>query len=287
MKVGINSYCYHRLMGEPYPDQSAPDKNMSVGDFLQKVKTYGADAVIMESFLLPSLDRSYMLELKSQLDSYNLERVLAWGHPSGLERGKNEAHFEQMKALIPLAKLAGADIMRVVASSYAWRDEPHAEQIERLVQQFREAAKVASDNGIKLAIENNMDFTAAELLRLVEEIDAPNVGITFDSGNFVRLLEDPVTACDLLASHTFLAYLKDVQVNTKEAKPNEWFFFSCVPVGQGLVRNEAVVGQLAKSGYDGIVSVASDHPAFDWYDRENELVELSVREVRDIIARVQ
>ena len=35
MKVGIDSYCYHRFFGEVYPDQSKPAKNMTMQDFLR------------------------------------------------------------------------------------------------------------------------------------------------------------------------------------------------------------------------------------------------------------
>jgi hypothetical protein len=30
MKVGIDSYCYHRFFGEVYPEQVAPERKMKV-----------------------------------------------------------------------------------------------------------------------------------------------------------------------------------------------------------------------------------------------------------------
>ena len=38
MKVGIDSYCYHRFFGEVYPDQKPPAKNMTMEDFLARAK---------------------------------------------------------------------------------------------------------------------------------------------------------------------------------------------------------------------------------------------------------
>lgn len=283
MQVGIGNYCYHRYFGDVYPDQAAPDKKMSIGDFLQCAQDLGAEGVTIETAFLPSLDKTYMLELKATMQAYDLKPVFAWGHPNGLERGKNDEAFKQMTSLMPFAKMLGCDIMRVVASSYTWRKDDHKEQIEQLVPQFKEAAKQAADNGLKLAIENNGDFTCEELKTLLEQIDSPAVGICFNTGNFIRLLDDPQTGIDVLASNVLVLQLKDVRVNEKEARPGDWFFFSCVPVGQGLVNNQLILDKLHRAGFGGLVMVDIDHPTSDWYDRENEMVELSVRTIVDMI----
>ena len=45
MKVGIDSYCYHRFFGEVYPDQKPPAKDMTMQDFLERAKAHGAEGV--------------------------------------------------------------------------------------------------------------------------------------------------------------------------------------------------------------------------------------------------
>ena len=35
MKIGIDSYCYHRFFGEVYPDQEPAQKKMTMQDFLK------------------------------------------------------------------------------------------------------------------------------------------------------------------------------------------------------------------------------------------------------------
>lgn len=133
------------------------------------------------------------------------------------------------------------------------------------------------------AEENNIDFTGEELLKLIEGVGSPYVGADLDTGNFLRLLDDPLHAADILAEHTIAVHLKDVQVNPKEARPTDWYFFSCVPIGQGLVDNEAILTTLRRAGYDGYIGVDIDHPHTDWYGREDEMVELSVRAVKELI----
>lgn len=163
MKVGIDSYYYHRFFGEVYPDQKPPAKNMTMQDFLTRARGHGAEGVSLEScFFPPNIDKAWFKDLKAQLDDYKFERVYAWGHPDGLERGQNWTAYDEMVAGIPNAVLIGADVMRVVGSSLMFRHEPHVPQVEALAKMFKEAVKIAKDNGVKLAVENHIDFTSAD-----------------------------------------------------------------------------------------------------------------------------
>ena len=97
----------------------------------------------------PNVDQAWFAELKAQLDEYKFDRVYAWGHPDGLERGQNWTAYEEMIAGIPNAKAIGADVMRVVGSSLMFRHEPHGPQIKALVKMFKKAVKVAKEYDVK------------------------------------------------------------------------------------------------------------------------------------------
>src|SRR5690349_17453564 len=146
------------------------------------------------------------------LDGYNLDRVYAWGHPDGLEGGSNRDAYREMIASFESASQIGAKVMRVVGSSLRFRDQPHKPQLERLGSMFEEAIKVAEDYGIKMAVENHIDFTSSEMLELLERVGSPYLGINFDTGNFLRLLDDPIQAMDKLVSHVHAAHIKDLKV---------------------------------------------------------------------------
>jgi len=287
MKVGIDSYCYHRFFGEVYPDQDKPEKLMTMKDFLNRAKEFEVDGVSLETCFVESMEKSYLAELNSMLDEYGFERVWVWGHPDGLERGLNPAAFIDMKENLPHAKAIGAKVMRVCGSSLMFRHENHQEQIDRLVVQFKEAMKIADEYGVKMAVENHIDYTAEEMLTLIEGVGSPNFGVNFDTGNFLRLLDDPVHGMELLAKHTFAVHLKDLLPNPKEAKANDWFFFSGVPVGHGLVDNQTLVNILAKSNFEGFLAVEIDHPHYDWRGREDEAVRLSVEGMKRIVANIK
>ncbi|MFH1185807.1 MAG: sugar phosphate isomerase/epimerase family protein, partial [Chloroflexota bacterium] len=274
MKVGIDSYCYHRFFGEVYPDQKKPDKDWTIQDFLKRSKELKVDGVSLESCFLPlKADEAWFKDLKAQLDGYGLDRVYAWGHPDGLERGQNWTAYEEMVASVPKAKAIGAEVMRVVGSSLMFRHEPHGPQIKALADMFKKAIKTAEDAGIKMAVENHIDFTGDEILQLLSEVNSPNFGLNFDTGNFLRLLDDPIAAMEKLAPHVMATHVKDLMPD-KKARATDWHFFAGVPVGDGLIDNQRLAQLLHKANFKGFLAVEIDHPHSDWAGREDEMVEL-------------
>jgi sugar phosphate isomerase/epimerase len=287
MKVGIDSYCYHRFFGEVYPDQKPPVKNMTMQDFLKRAKEYGADGVSLEScFFPPNIDQAWFKDLKAQLDENKFDRVYAWGHPDGLERGQNWTAYDEMVTGIPNAVAIGADVMRVVGSSLMFRHEPHGPQVEALANMFKQAVKVARDHGVKLAVENHIDFTSAEILQMLEMVDSEYFGLNFDTGNFLRLLDDPVKGMETLAPYVLATHVKDLMPD-KNARPTDWHFFAGVPVGMGLINNQALAQMLHKANFKGFLAVEIDHPHTDWTEREDEAVGLSVKELKRIAAALK
>lgn len=283
MKVGIDSYCYHRFFGEVYPDQKPPAKNMTMQDFLKRAKELKVDGVSLESCFFPSTDEAFFKDLKAQLDEYKFDRVYAWGHPDGLERGQNWTAYDEMVASVPRAKAIGADVMRVVGSSLMFRHEPHGPQIKALIKMFKKAVKVAKDYGVKMAVENHIDFTADEILQLLEGVDSEYFGLNFDTGNFLRLLDNPVKGMEKLAPHVLATHVKDLMPD-KNFSPTDWHFFAGVPVGKGLIDNEKLAKLLAKANFKGFLAVEIDHPHTDWTEREDEAVALSIKELKRITA---
>jgi sugar phosphate isomerase/epimerase len=285
MKVGIDSYCFHRYFGEVYPHQTPPDKELSMDGFLDYAKFLGVDGVSLESCFFPSYDPAWLKDLKAKLDAYGFDRVYAWGHPDGLEAGKNRAMFDDMLANIPYAKQIGAPVMRIVASSLMFRFEPHGPQIDTLVEWLKDAVKVAEEYDIKLAVENHIDYTADECVELLERVGSPYLGLNLDTGNFLRLLDDPVEGTRKLASKVYATHIKDLKP-VKGVDVREWYFFSSAPVGDGLVDNQKIAQLLYDAGYEGFLAVETDSLHPDYANQEFAAVEQSVQELKRIAASV-
>lgn len=287
MKVGIDSYCYHRFFGEVYPEQSEPPHRMTLEGFIDRAKQLDVDGVSIESCFVPQKDDAgYLNSVKQRLDDYGFDRVWAWGHPDGLEGGKNESEYDEMIRTFKHAEQLGAKVMRVVGSSLMFRFEDHQEQIKRLVAMFKKALKVAEEHDIKMAIENHIDFTGAEILQLLEEVDSPYFGLNFDTGNFARLLDDPVKAMEKLAPHTLATHIKDLKINP-QASVDDWYFFSTAPVGDGFIDNLALARLLKKANYQGFLAMELDFLHPDYQADEDSSVAKSVQVLREIATQAE
>lgn len=282
MKTGIDSYCYHRFFGEVYPQQTAPTTRLTLEDFLRRAHELQVGGVSLESCFIPRLDAGYLATIRGLLEEYNLDCVFAWGHPDGLEGGVNQRAYTDMIRSFEAAQNIGAKVMRVVGSSLRYRNDPHAPQIDRLTRMFREAVKVAEAHGIRIAIENHIDFTADEVLTLLRNVNSPWLGINFDTGNFLRLLDDPVKGMAKLARYVYATHIKDLKVQ-KGVPADEWYFFSCAPVGDGLVDNAKLVQLLADTGYQGLLAVEIDFLHPDYKNDEDEAVARSVDELKRLV----
>lgn len=282
MKIGIDSYCYHRFFGEVYPQQRPPDRAMTVEDFIHRAHELRVDGVSLESCFLPRQDSAYLHDLAQMLDGFAMERVYAWGHPDGLEGGTNRHAFREMIAGIESAHQIGAKVMRVVGSSLRFRHEPHAPQLDRLRVMFGEAVKAAEDFGIRLAVENHIDFTSNEMLELLDSVGSPYLGINFDTGNFLRLLDDPVEGMNKLADRVYATHIKDLKIQ-RGVPAGEWYFFSSAPVGDGVVDNDKLIAKLRSAGFDGVLAVEIDFLHPDYNNDEDAAVARSVEELRRLV----
>ncbi|WP_256011079.1 sugar phosphate isomerase/epimerase family protein [Desertivirga xinjiangensis] len=286
MKIGIDSYCYHRLFGEVYPGQVKPEKELSFEDFLFKTKELEIEGVSLESCFIPRFNNDYLQGIRDFLDTENMDRVYAWGHPDGLEGGKNQQAFEEMIQHIEYADKIGAKVMRVVGSSLQFRFEDHTRQLDSLSKMFSEAAKVAAQYDIKLAVENHIDFNSDEILQLVTNVNLPNFGVNFDTGNFLRVMDDPIQAMEKLAPYVFATHIKDL-MPVKGVPVNEWYFFSCVPTGSGLINNLKLAQLLKHHNYNGFLAVEIDYLHPEYINQEEQVVKRSLEVLWNIAQHLE
>jgi sugar phosphate isomerase/epimerase len=259
---------------------------MTMEDFLAYAKELDVDGVSLESVFFSSFEEAWFKDLKAQLDDYGFDRVYAWGHPDGLEAGKNRDEYESMVDQIKNARLIGADVMRVVASSLMFRFEPHGPQIDILVEWFKEAVKVAEEYDVKLAVENHLDYTSDECVDFLERVDSPYLGLNLDTGNFLRLLDDPVEGTRKLADKVLATHIKDLKP-VKGLNATEWYFFSATPVGDGLVDNQQIAQLLYDAKYKGFLAVETDSLHPDYENQEHEAVATSVKNLKEIASLVK
>jgi sugar phosphate isomerase/epimerase len=281
MKIAIDSYCYHRYFGEIYPGvQQRPDRTMTIWDFLRRAKRLGVSGVSLESCFL-STDSDFLRRLREALDSYGFERVWAWGHPNGLRSGTDTQAARDLVAHLAHARAIGAGVMRIVGGSRRTRPASFAQHKRRLTNMLNKVIPAAEDQGVVLAMENHIDLTADEMVDVIKTLDSRWLGVCLDTGNNLRLHEDPVAVAAKLAPFVRATHIKDIGVHRGD--PKEFFFWPSVPLGKGLVDLVQVLGFLRKAKYKGLLAIEVDylHPN---YESEDRAVVQSVKYLKGLLA---
>ncbi len=281
MKLGVDSYCWHRQFGDWYPDlQSDPGVRLSAWDVIGRAKGLGLAGISLEACYMPPLEPATLARLKSALEDAGLEAVWAWGHPNGLSSGANPEAAKDLIAQIAIARAVGARVMRICCGGRRTRPADWPEHKARLLPILREIVHPAEQAGVVLAIENHIDLTADELVELIEEVRSPWLGVCLDTVNNLRLLEDPMQVVARLAPYTRATHLKDCVAF--RGSPRDFAFWPSVPLGQGIIEIPEVLRLLGKAGYAGLLAIEIDYLHPTWPGDEDEAVAASVSYLRGL-----
>jgi sugar phosphate isomerase/epimerase len=259
MKLGIDSYSYHRYFGECYDGlQQDPGTRMTVVDFLDRAVELGVAGVSLESCFLPHDDAS-IEALRDALDARGLARVWAWGHPGGLRSGTDAQAATDCARHLAIARRVGAAVMRICGGGRRTRPASWAEHKHGLMTLLRPLVDEAAKQGVVMAIENHIDLLADEMVELIETIGSPWLGVCLDTANNLRMLEDPLAVARKLAPHARATHVKDV--TAQKGDPRSFAFWPSVPLGHGLIDVPAILELLAATGYDGLLALEIDYLA--------------------------
>ena len=282
MKLAIDSYCYHRWFGEVYPNiETDPGSRITIFDFLDRAAGHRVEGVSLESCFFPAFDDATIDDVRERCDALGFERVWAWGHPHGLRSGSDPAALDDLIRHVAIAKRIGASVMRVCCGGRRTRPASWSDHRAAILPMLRQAVIAAGSAGIVLAIENHIDFLADELVDVVETIGSPYLGVCLDTGNNLRILEDPMVAARKLVPYARATHVKDV--TARSGDPREFSFWPSVPLGRGLIDVAAIVGWLHDAGYRGLLALELDFLHPQYRDIEAAIGE-SLAHLRGVIA---
>jgi sugar phosphate isomerase/epimerase len=237
MRVAVDSYSYHRLLGEIRPGEDDPGERFTQGslDVVAHCRRLGVDGISLETCFLGDPDALDLETLRAAAGP--LELVLAWGHPDGLGFGEIPGALDDLLRWIAIAPRLGCTLVRLVVGSPRVRPDGYAgEQIARTVVPLREAARAAAAAGVGLAVENHADLRASELCELLERVADPVVGVCLDTANALRVGDDPLDAAMVLAPWVRMLHLKDCEApDGSPTGPRS------LPYGHGVVPLGAVL----------------------------------------------
>ena len=260
MRTGIDSYSYHRRYGEIRPGEVmpavAPSWPLEPSLVLAHARALAVDDLYLETCYLPEPE---MITAETLAPAGPVRVGFSWGHPwpagafHGLDGGRTPAAEDHLARWIACAARLGHPVMRITLGSPASRGtEPAAVLVDRLIAPTWRAAERAAAVGLSLAIENHGDLRAQDLAEVLERVGMPNLGVTLDNVNLIRVGDDMLEGTRALASRTLLVQLKDHPV---EPNPRREGGARSVALGEGVAPLDEVVAILAAAGYDGVVCV--------------------------------
>lgn len=225
MQIGLDSYSYHRLLGEIRPGERDPGRRFPNGGeaVVGEARALGLDVVSLQTCFLGRPPEPLR----------DVELVLAWGHPDGLHGGTSEAALADLLAWIDAAPAAGCRVVRAVAGPRGGRP-----RLEQAAAALRVACDRARERGVELAVENHVDLTAVQLAELLELVGDETLGVCFDTANALRVGDDPFEAARLLEPSVRLVHLKDCEsAEGREGVPGP----ASVPFGEGVIPLQEIV----------------------------------------------
>ena len=230
--VGVDSYSYHRLLGEVRRGETRPLHVFPRGslDVVTEARRLRLDFALLQTRFLGG-PAAFSAET-FRAEAGDLALGLSWGAPEGLELGERTDVLDDLVAwLVPAAAL-GLPVMRIVAGGPARRREA----ADALVGPLREACAAAHDHGLGLALENHGDLTAAQIERLLEEVGG-DLRICFDTANALRVGDDVAAAARRLAPAIEILHLKDCAGSWDDPVAGPL----SVPLGEGVIPIDEVL----------------------------------------------
>ena len=254
MRLGVDTYSYHRLLGEVRPGEEPARIRWAdpLGDVVAEARRIGADVLSLETSLLGPTSEVDPVLLAGAAES--VEQVIAWGAPDGIRNGTDTEAFDDLVRWIGLAGVVGCRLVRIVLGGPALRGQlEFSRLVDSAAGMLATAADVAESVGVRLAVENHGDATTAQLLSAIRRADRPGVlGVCFDTANALRVGEDATAAARAVAELTLMVHLKDVA----PFDPRPSVTGPCsVAYGTGTVPIDDVLAVLATAGFEGPVLV--------------------------------
>ena len=237
-RVGAVAYGYQYSIGL-FSYQDRPGEKFDAVKFVEANHEAGGEVAQLFVTMIRDLDEDGLKLLRRRAEELD---VLLEVHGGGA-LGKWSKYEDTMRRTAALGcKVVGCTFGMLlrpdkIATLEAW--DEHTEQCEA---RLRELAPLAKSLGVKIGVENHLDFSVEELRDLIQRVNSPNVGVIFDVGNTIGTLDDPTEAADILGPYTVATHYKDFAIE----EVARGFRFTMVPLGCGSLRLPEITKRLLK-----------------------------------------
>ncbi len=228
----------------------------SLSDLFAMAQEFGVKTIELHHAMVPSYDRRSLDEIVLLLQRYRLRVSMLtcapdFTHPDEEER---ERQLADMKTKVVAAWVLGAEGVRVTVGC-AHEEVPRAQGIEWAVEKLTQLAEFAHPRGVRLGLENHYKDRLWELpdfafdpdvfLEVADRLRGTPVGINFDCANPLMVGRDPIPIFQAVADRVWHVHVSDRKVGE----------YAHRVLGEGDVPLDALFAELARIGFQGVVSL--------------------------------
>lgn len=222
--IGLGTYAFFWRHQATLPDGS-PGDPIDLPEMLRRSAALGAEVFqVCDYAPLAGFSAAGLRDL----------RALAADLGLALELGTRGVVPDHLASYLDLAETLGATIVRSML--FTADSRPTLVEAERMLRAVLPEYEGA---GVGLALETYEQVPSSDLVRLVETIGSPSLGICLDPANCVAALEDPRDVVERCAPYVTDIHVKDFAF----ARQAGWVGFTLdgAPLGEGLLDYDHLV----------------------------------------------
>jgi len=189
--------------------------------------------------------------LKRLADERSLRSHLSGFAPLLAEGDEREHMLAMVRTQLDVCGVIGADRLRfdgMLNHRMRIGDQP---PLDLCTDNLRRVVELAEEAEITLALEDHMDFRAADFRHFLREIDSPRLAVNLDTGNLLPVQEDAVAFAHEFAPSIVNCHLKGVHYVFRDFGA---VLTSCEPE-DSLVDLEEILRVFAACGHEITVHI--------------------------------
>lgn len=219
MPIGISTYAFFWHLSE------SVEKPYSLDDVLQRSAELGVDLVqICDYAPLAEMDGAQLAAIRQRADALGLR----------LEVGTKGVRPEHLQNHLRICEALDSRILRTML-----KVPDHQPSIEEATQILTDLLPSFERADVTVAIETYEQVPTPDIVRLVETIDHPRIGICSDPSNTIAILETPKQVIDLVAPRVTNMHIKDFEFTRRTGSIG--FQLTGAPLGTGLLDYDYMV----------------------------------------------
>jgi sugar phosphate isomerase/epimerase len=244
MKVSVSMYSFHSVI---------QNEKWSVLDFCRHADTLNLDGVELLDFYWENKEEelpevvAYLKDSSLKVSCYDASNDFV---KETVEERRSE--IQKVKDAVDTAKQLNTNCVRVFCGDLK-SGMDYSVGKDWIISSLKECAKYAEALGVVLAIENHglLAGKSGQVKEILAEVGSPAVKSTFDTGNFLLVEDDPLSAYENLKNDIAHVHFKDFRKRTVDDGERgfkglgEKFWIGVIP-GDGEVRLADIISKLKR-----------------------------------------